>query len=106
MKKILIISVIAIIAFISVLALQTTPQTQTEQQPSTTTPEAYVATGDVPTVTIEFTEYGTVVAELYPEVAPNTVNNFIELAQSGYYDGLSFHRVINGFMIQGGDPEG
>ncbi|MGL6227899.1 MAG: peptidylprolyl isomerase [Culicoidibacterales bacterium] len=106
MKKILIISVIAIIAFISVLALQTTPQTQTEQQPSTTTPEAYVATGDVPTVTIEFAEYGTVVAELYPEVAPNTVNNFIELAQSGYYDGLSFHRVINGFMIQGGDPEG
>ncbi|MEG0328181.1 MAG: peptidylprolyl isomerase [Erysipelothrix sp.] len=44
--------------------------------------------------------------ELYPEIAPNTVNNFIELANSGFYDGLKFHRVISGFMIQGGDPLG
>lgn len=48
----------------------------------------------------------TVTAELYPDVAPNTVNNFISLANSGFYDGLVFHRVIDGFMIQGGDPEG
>lgn len=48
----------------------------------------------------------TVTAELYPDVAPNTVNNFISLANSGFYDGLTFHRVIDGFMIQGGDPEG
>ncbi len=45
-------------------------------------------------------------AELYPEIAPNTVNNFISLVQSGFYDGTIFHRVIKGFMIQGGDPEG
>lgn len=45
-------------------------------------------------------------AELYPEIAPNTVNNFISLISKGYYDGLIFHRVINGFMIQGGCPDG
>ena len=45
-------------------------------------------------------------AELYPEIAPNTVNNFISLVKKGFYDGLIFHRVINGFMIQGGCPEG
>ena len=44
--------------------------------------------------------------ELYPEKAPNTVSNFIALANAGFYDGLSFHRIIPGFMIQGGDPEG
>ncbi len=45
-------------------------------------------------------------AELYPEIAPNTVNNFISLIKKGFYDGLIFHRIIAGFMIQGGDPEG
>ncbi|MGL5916020.1 MAG: peptidylprolyl isomerase [Culicoidibacterales bacterium] len=106
MKKILLISVIAIAAFAVVLTLQSQP-TQEETQTSTSTEtQPYVATENVPTATIEFADYGTVVAELYPEVAPNTVHNFIELAQSGYYDGLSFHRVIEGFMIQGGDPEG
>lgn len=45
-------------------------------------------------------------AELYPEIAPNTVNNFISLINKGFYDGLIFHRIIAGFMIQGGDPEG
>jgi len=45
-------------------------------------------------------------AELYPEIAPNTVNNFISLIQKGYYDGVIFHRIINGFMLQGGDPQG
>ena len=47
-----------------------------------------------------------IVIELYPEIAPNTVNNFISLVRSGFYDGLTFHRVISGFMIQGGDPLG
>lgn len=59
-----------------------------------------------PIVTIEMENGGVIKAELYPEKAPNTVNNFISLAKSGFYDGLIFHRVISGFMIQGGDPAG
>lgn len=59
-----------------------------------------------PIVTIEMENGGIVKAELYPELAPNTVNNFISLIKKGYYNGLIFHRVINGFMIQGGCPEG
>ena len=61
---------------------------------------------ELPTATIKIKDYGTVVAELYPNKAPNTVNNFISLANSGFYDGLTFHRIIKGFMIQGGCPEG
>ncbi len=59
-----------------------------------------------PIVTIEMKNGGLIKAELYPETAPNTVNNFIHLINKGYYNGLIFHRVINGFMIQGGCPEG
>lgn len=59
-----------------------------------------------PIVTIEMESGGVIRAELYPTVAPNTVRNFIALSQSGFYDGTLFHRVIPGFMIQGGDPEG
>ena len=59
-----------------------------------------------PIVTIEMEHGGVMKAELYPDIAPNTVNNFISLARKGFYDGLIFHRVIPGFMIQGGDPEG
>lgn len=61
---------------------------------------------DNPMVTIEMENGKTMKIELYPETAPNTVRNFISLAGSGFYDGLIFHRVIPGFMIQGGDPEG
>ena len=59
-----------------------------------------------PIVTIEMEDGGVMKAELYPDVAPNTVNNFISLIQKGYYDSLIFHRVIPGFMIQGGCPDG
>ena len=59
-----------------------------------------------PIVTITMSNGDVMKAELYPEIAPNTVNNFIALAQSGFYDGLTFHRIISGFMIQGGDPVG
>lgn len=59
-----------------------------------------------PIVTIELENAGVIKVELYPEIAPNTVNNFISLIQKGYYDGLIFHRVIPGFMIQGGCPKG
>ena len=59
-----------------------------------------------PVVTIEMENGDVIKAELYPEKAPNTVNNFISLVKKGYYDGLIFHRVIRGFMIQGGCPQG
>lgn len=59
-----------------------------------------------PIVTIEMENGDIIKAELYPEIAPNTVKNFISLVKKGYYDGLIFHRVINGFMIQGGCPDG
>ena len=59
-----------------------------------------------PVVTIEMESGDVIKAELYPEVAPNTVNNFISLVKGGFYDGLIFHRVISGFMIQGGCPDG
>ncbi len=59
-----------------------------------------------PIVTFEMENGDVIKAELYPEIAPNTVNNFISLVSKGFYDGLIFHRVIPGFMIQGGDPKG
>ncbi len=59
-----------------------------------------------PIVTIEMENGDLIRAELYPEIAPNTVNNFISLVKKGFYDGVIFHRVIPGFMIQGGDPQG
>ena len=59
-----------------------------------------------PIVTFEMENGDLIKAELYPEVAPNTVNNFVSLVKKGFYDGLIFHRVINGFMIQGGCPQG
>ncbi len=59
-----------------------------------------------PVITIEMMNGDVIKAELYPEVAPNTVNNFLSLVKKGFYDGLIFHRVIRGFMIQGGCPNG
>lgn len=59
-----------------------------------------------PVVTLEMADGGLIKLELYPEIAPNTVNNFLYLVGKGFYNGLTFHRVIPGFMIQGGDPEG
>ncbi len=59
-----------------------------------------------PIITIEMEDGGVIRAELYPDVAPKTVENFVSLVQKGFYDGVIFHRVIPGFMIQGGDPTG
>lgn len=59
-----------------------------------------------PVVTFTMENGDVMKAELYPDVAPNTVNNFISLVKKGFYDGLIFHRIISGFMIQGGDPDG
>ena len=57
-------------------------------------------------VQMDVANYGTIILELYPETAPITVANFVKLAREGFYDGLTFHRIIAGFMIQGGDPKG
>lgn len=73
-----------------------TKEVKKEAIPINTTPIANIVVKD----------YGTIKIELYPELAPNTVNNFITLANEGFYDGLTFHRVIKDFMIQGGDPDG
>ena len=59
-----------------------------------------------PVVAMEIENYGAIVIELYPEIAPNTVNNFISLVQKGFYDNNTFHRLMSGFVLQGGDPEG
>lgn len=59
-----------------------------------------------PIITIEMADGGVMKLELYPDTAPNTVRNFISLVKKNFYDGLTFHRIINGFMIQGGDPDG
>ncbi|MCR5058136.1 MAG: peptidylprolyl isomerase [Clostridiales bacterium] len=59
-----------------------------------------------PIITIQMKDGGVMKAELYPEIAPETVKNFVDLAGKGFYNGLIFHRVIPGFMIQGGDPDG
>lgn len=59
-----------------------------------------------PIVTMEIEDYGTIKIELYPEYAPNTVANFVNLIEDGFYDGLTFHRLVPGFVLQGGDPEG
>ena len=59
-----------------------------------------------PLVTMEIEDYGTIKIELYPEYAPNTVANFVSLIESSFYDGLTFHRLVPGFVLQGGDPDG
>ena len=61
---------------------------------------------DNPIVTMEIANYGTIKIELYPEYAPNTVANFVNLIEDGFYDGLTFHRLVPGFVLQGGDPDG
>ncbi|MFA1820225.1 peptidylprolyl isomerase [Virgibacillus oceani] len=82
---------------------------ETAEQPEEETNEQANYPEDVeenPVVTITMENDEQITVELYPEIAPNTVANFVSLVEDGFYDGLIFHRVIPGFMIQGGDPEG
>ncbi len=69
-------------------------------------PAAPALTGETVRVRIAVKDYGEIECDLYPDIAPLTVANFLSLVDSGFYDGLTFHRVISGFMIQGGDPKG
>ena len=78
-------------------------ETANSDEKESSTPEP---TGKKPVVTLTMENGEEIIIELYPDIAPNTVNNFITLVEDGFYDGLIFHRVVPGFMIQGGDPEG
>ena len=77
--------------------------TDTEE---TTDSTAAPSTANAVTVAMEIKDYGKITLELYPEVAPITVENFLDYVKEGFYDGLTFHRIISGFMIQGGAPTG
>lgn len=81
-----------------------TPETTEEIQPTPTKTPAVVDRSEAVSVTMTIKDYGVIKLNLYPKVAPITVANFVDLASKGFYDGLTFHRVIKDFMIQGGDP--
>jgi len=116
MKKITLTMMLIIVLVMSLVACgeetetsqigtsKATEENQEEQREENNNQEEKEMTN--PVVTIELESGKVIKAELYPEIAPNSVNNFISLINSGYYDGLIFHRVIRGFMIQGGCPDG
>ena len=98
------ILIFALIYFIPRMASKQANVTPVQSTPVAANSE--YATENDPIATITMEDGSVMKVQLYPEAAPNTVANFVELANSGFYDGLTFHRVISGFMIQGGDPEG
>ena len=98
------ILVLAIVAVGIVMLIKATSGTNKSVKQDTA--PAADAAADVYYADIAIKDYGTVSLELYPDKAPITVDNFVSLARSGFYDGLTFHRIMNGFMMQGGDPEG
>ncbi|MBT9775600.1 peptidylprolyl isomerase [Clostridium sp. MCC353] len=113
MKKHLFLAVLAAATVLSgckgAEKTENTPeQTQTQSQAQTEAEESSKAgwDGEKPQVKIYVKDYGTITVELEPEAAPVTVENFVSLAKDGFYDGLTFHRIMSGFMIQGGDPLG
>lgn len=113
------IVVVAALIIVAVLMTQkpsntTTSKPQTSDAGTSPTPTSTVETYNPPaleegvtyTANIDIKDYGTITVELDPSAAPVTCANFVELANSGFYDGLTFHRIIEGFMMQGGDPKG
>ena len=113
-KNILLICSIFIIGLFALIGCGNSSTTEqgkentekTQEKSEQETKETKETNENLPIVTMKIKDYVTIELELYPEFAHNTVNNFISLANSGFYDGLTFHRVIKGFMIQGGDPDG
>jgi peptidyl-prolyl cis-trans isomerase B (cyclophilin B) len=116
LKKLMVLSTLVFVLFTTGCAsteekkVEPTPQViEKVEPPKEIKPEIKTEKGvndKNPIVTIEMQDGSIIKLELYPEIAPNTVRNFVSLVQSKFYDGLIFHRVIPGFMIQGGDPEG
>ena len=112
-KRIIGTLLIIAIASMALIGCSASNKADTNAQSNSNNKEIYLSketekkTSDKnPVATIEMDDGKIIKLELYPEIAPNTVRNFISLANSKFYDGLIFHRVISGFMIQGGDPEG
>ncbi len=113
MKRVILI-LLAVVLAAAVFGCAPKPETEeasaltpeaTAAEPEAQTSEAPASTEPVK-ATIVVKDFGTIELELYPDIAPQSVYNFCDLARQGFYDGLIFHRVISGFMIQGGDPEG
>lgn len=98
MKKMIWLTLVAVLLL--AVGCQKKPETQTAETTSPAIDEK------APVVTLKIKDMGDIVIQLDPAAAPNTVKNFLSLASEGFYDGLIFHRVISGFMIQGGDPNG
>ncbi|RNM30900.1 peptidylprolyl isomerase [Erysipelothrix rhusiopathiae] len=94
------------ISFFVLISLTGCSQTKEQPKPDPSLEVQDFSKDTNPIVTIEMEDGGIIKLELYPDIAPNTVNNFIKLVEDSFYDGLLFHRVIPGFMIQGGDPQG
>ncbi|AGN23981.1 peptidylprolyl isomerase [Erysipelothrix amsterdamensis] len=103
MKK---IKTLIAISFFVLISLTGCSQTKEQPKPDPSSEVQDFSKDTNPIVTIEMEDGGIIKLELYPDIAPNTVNNFIKLVEDSFYDGLLFHRVIPGFMIQGGDPKG
>ena len=118
MKKYILFALVVLLCFAGGCAGSDTPAATPEPVPEPTpepvestpepTPEPQTDNNvpDIITGTIEMEDGGIITFELYPDIAPQSVRNFVELSRSGFYDGLRFHRIINGFMIQGGCPDG
>lgn len=103
MKK---IKTLIVISFFVLISLTGCSKTKEQPKPDPSSEVQDFSKDTNPIVTIEMEDGGIIKLELYPDIAPNTVNNFIKLVEDSFYDGLLFHRVIPGFMIQGGDPKG
>ena len=113
MKKYFIIALSALLCFSTGCTAAQPPVPTVEPEPapeptpgSKPEPQADLSPPDIITGTIEIEGEGLITFELYPDIAPQSVQNFVYLARQGYYDGLKFHRIISGFMIQGGCPDG